>query len=110
MATGIGARYAVTLAFIYDMCVNHGAEGAQKFIDQTNSGMGGSPATGVDEKQWLMKCIDIRYNSLVLNQGSTAANRCNAFLRVLQSGNVNLTTPFPFTCYGDTCAINGNVD
>lgn len=109
LATNIGARYPITLAFIYDMGVNHGIEGAQRFIDQTNSGMGGSPATGVDEKQWLMKCINIRYNSLVIYQGSNSADRCNAFLRVLQSDNVNLTIPFSFTCYGDTCTINGNV-
>ncbi len=103
-ATNIGAKYALTLAFIYDMCVNHGDEGAQRLIDQTTAAMGGSPATGISERQWLTKCISIRSGNF-----PGGADRHNAFLRVLNSGNVNLTLPFPFTVYGDTCTINGNV-
>lgn len=101
-AAEIGAIYPISLAFIYDMCVNHGAEGAQRYINQTNTAMGGSPKNGIDEKQWLTKCISIRYNAF-------KNDRCYAYLRVLNSGNLNLVTPFPFTCYGDTATIDGNV-
>jgi chitosanase len=103
-AAAIGAKYPVTVAFIYDMCVNHGPDRAQFYIDKTNTAMGGMPANGINERQWLEKCIGIR-----LNASANNTYRCNAFQNVLNTGNVNLVTPFSFTCYGDTCTIDGNV-
>jgi chitosanase len=104
VATEIGAQYPLTVAFIYDMCINHGQDGAKRYVAKTNTAMGGSPATGIDEKKWLEKCISIRLNALTNN-----TYRCNAFQGVLDTGNVNLVTPFSFSCYGDTCTIDGNV-
>jgi chitosanase len=103
-AAAIGAKYPITVAFIYDMCVNHGQDGTKLYIDKTNAAMGGTPATGINERKWLEKCINIR-----LNASATNKYRCNAFQNVLNTGNVNLITPFSFTCYGDTCTIDGNV-
>jgi chitosanase len=103
-AAAIGARYPLTVAFIYDMCVNHGQDGARRYVEKTNTALGGSPATGIAETIWLQKCIHIRLNALANNK-----YRCQAFQGVLDSGNLNLVTPFSFTCYGDTCTIDGNV-
>ena len=33
ITNSIGAKNQLTLAFIYDMCVNHGADGAQEYIN-----------------------------------------------------------------------------
>jgi chitosanase len=103
-AADIGAKFPITVAFIYDMCVNHGQDNAKKYVEKTNTAMGGSPATGIDELKWLERCISIRLNAATNNK-----YRCNAFQNVLNTGNVNLVTPFSFTCYGDTCTIDGNV-
>lgn len=107
-ATELGAKYQITLAFIYDTCVNHGAEGADNFIVQTNAALGGSPATGIPEVQWLTQLIQIRFNYFA-SRNPGATDRCSAYQRVLDSGNYNLTMPFSFRCYGDTCTINGNL-
>jgi chitosanase len=104
LATEIGAQYPLTVAFIYDMCINHGQDGAERYVEKTTAALGGSPATGISETKWLRKCINIRLNALATNK-----YRCNAFQGVLDTGNVNLVTPFSFTCYGDTCTIDGNV-
>lgn len=102
IAANIGAKYPLTLAFIYDMCVNHGQDGAQRYVDQTTAAMGGTPAGGINEKQWLTKAIAIR-------NGVIGSDRSYAYQRVLDSGNVYLVTPFSFSVYGDQCIIDGNV-
>lgn len=102
MAENIGAKYPITLAFLYDMCVNHGRDGAQRYVNQTSAAMGGTPLSGIDERQWLTRAISIRNTIL-------GSDRSIAYQRVLNSGNVNLVTPFAFSVYGDTCTIDGNV-
>jgi len=108
IAGSIGAKNILTQAFIYDMCVNHGEDGAQDFINKAKIALGGTPATGIDENTFLSKVMDLRY-SYLKTEDSAGSDRVNAFRRILTSGNVTLSTPFSFTVYGDTFTIDGSI-
>ena len=108
MANSIGAQYNLTLAFIYDMSVRHGADGAQSIINQAKSSLGGTPATEVNETTFLNKLISLRDKELA-NEGLGDVDRDDGFKAVLSSGNVNLTTPYNFTAYGDSFVIKAGV-
>jgi chitosanase len=105
-ASKIGAKYAITRGELYDTYINHGADGAEDIINKTNTAMGGSPATGVDEKAWLDKFLQIRLK--VLQADATwqeAVDRVKAYQNLLKQGNVDLKTPMTIKCYGDTFTI-----
>jgi chitosanase len=104
----IGGKNPLTQAFIYDMCVNHGQDEAQGFIDSAAKALGGTPKTGINENTFLSKVMDLRYNYLKSNEPD-GLDRVNAYKRILTSGNVNLVTPITFTVYGDTFTIDCNV-
>jgi chitosanase len=104
----IGAKNNLTMAFIYDMCVNHGADGAQDFIDEVKEDINGTPATGIDEDEFLSWLMDYRYDYLKKDDPD-GAKRVKAYEQLLDDGNVDLILPFDFTVYGDTYKIDGNV-
>jgi chitosanase len=108
IADSIGAKNPLTQAFIYDMSVNHGEDGAQDFINKAKSALGGTPATGINENTFLSKLMDLRY-SYLKTEDSAGSDRVNAFRRILTSGNVNLSAPFSFSVYGDTFTIDGEI-
>jgi chitosanase len=108
IANKIGAKNALTLAFIYDMCVRHGSDGAQSMVNKATSQCGGTPASGVSETVYLSKLISIR-DSALKSEGLGDINRDAGFKNVLSSGNVNLTTPFTFVAYGDSFTITGDL-
>lgn len=104
----LGAKYPLTQAFLYDMTVNHGKLGAKRMIDRTNIDLGGSPATGVDEKDYLSRLMDTRYSYLVSTK-NPGSDRVNAYRRILEEGNLDLVTPIQYSVYGDDFIIDGNV-
>lgn len=104
----LGAMYPLTQAFLYDMTVNHGKMGAKRMVEATSLELGGAPATGVDERLYLDKLMDRRYDYLV-STGNKGADRVNAYRRILEAGNVELLTPLHYTVYGDLFLIDGNV-
>lgn len=104
----LGAKYPLTQAFLYDMTVNHGKIGAKRMVERTNIALGGSPVTGVDERDYLSKLMDLRYNYLV-STGNPGADRVNAYRRILEDGNLKLHVPLEYTVYGDDFLIDGNV-
>lgn len=105
----IGAKNALTQAFLYDMTVNHGQDGARNLISKAEYALGGTPGTGVEENIYLMKLMDLR-ETYLNNTGNPGADRVAAFRRILDTGNTSLTTPFSFTVYGDTFRIDGNIE
>ncbi len=109
IANTIGSKNPLTMAFIYDMCVNHGADGAQQYIDSATKALGGTPKTGINENTYLSKVMDSRYSFLASDDPS-GSDRVNAFRQLLTAGNVNLTPGFKFTVYGDSFTIDGNVN
>jgi chitosanase len=105
----IGAKNNLTLAFIYDMCVRHGSGGTQSIIDAATSDLGGTPKTGINENTYLLKLISLRDTKLE-NEGFGDIDRDAGFKNILESGNVNLNTPFTFVAYGNSFTINGDLD
>jgi len=108
IADSIGAKNPLTQAFIYDMCVNHGEDGAQDFVNKAKNALGGTPGTGIDENTFLSKVMDLRY-SYLKTEDSSGSDRVNAFRRILTAGNVDLSAPFSFTVYGDSFTIDGSI-
>lgn len=108
MFSETGAQYPLTQAFLYDMTVNHGPTGAKTLIDRTASELGGTPASGTDEGEFLLKLMDLRHSEL-LATGNPGADRVNAYRRLWEEGNVDLVTPFRYTVYGDEFLIDGDV-
>jgi chitosanase len=108
IANSIGAKNNLTMAFIYDMCVNHGADGAQDFINEVKEDIKGTPATGIDEDEFLSWLMEYRYDYLKKDDPD-GAKRVKAYEKLLNDGNVDLILPFEFTVYSDTYKIDGNV-
>ncbi|HSP47741.1 MAG TPA: chitosanase, partial [Clostridiaceae bacterium] len=108
LQSSIGAKNALTQAFLYDMTVNHGYSGAQNFISKATYALGGTPGTGIDENTYLRKLMELR-ETYLKNTGNPGADRVAAFKRILDTGNVRLITPFNFTVYGDTFKIDGDI-
>lgn len=102
----IGAKYAITKGELYDAFINHGEDGARDMINKTNSAVGGTPKSGVDEKTWLSKYLSIR---LAVLQGDatwqSAVDRVHVYQTLLNQNNVNLQTPISVSCYGDSFSI-----
>ena len=101
----IGAKNALTKAFIYDMCVRHGVDGAESIIRKA----GTTPKQGADENTYLGKLISLR-DAKLKQEGLGDVNRDQGYKNVLNSGNVNLQTPFTFVAYGESFTIDGNLD
>ncbi|HEY5575965.1 MAG TPA: chitosanase [Clostridiaceae bacterium] len=108
LADSIGAKNNLTLAFIYDTCVNHGADGAQDFINEVKGELNGTPAIGTNENEFLSVLMDNRYNYLKKDDPD-GAKRVKAYEKLLTDGNVDLKTPFEFTVFGGKYKIDGNV-
>ena len=102
----IGAKNALTLAFIYDMSVRHGANGAQNIINQASSALGGTPKTGIDENTFLSRMFTIRDDALK-SENLSDVDRDAGYKALLASGNVDLNTPFTFTAYGTPFITTG---
>lgn len=108
LATSIGTKNQLTLAFIYDMCVNHGEDGAKEYINSAKNKLGGLPKDGIDEKKFLSSVMDYRY-AFLKSDDPDGSDRVNAYRKLLTAGNVNLNTNFKFTVYGEDFTIDGNV-
>jgi chitosanase len=102
MANDIGAKNALTLAFIYDMSVRHGPDGALSLIRKA----GKTPKQGVNENTFLSKLISVRDSALRREDDS---DRDVGFKKLLANGNVKLNTPFTFEAYGDKFTITGEI-
>ena len=105
-ANTIGAKYNITKGELYDAFINHGEDGALELIDDTNKAMGGTPKSGINEKEWLSKFLSIRL--AVLKSDPTwqeAVDRVYVYQKLLNDGNIKLNTPMEITCYGDKFTI-----
>ncbi|MFA7170705.1 MAG: chitosanase, partial [Candidatus Paceibacterota bacterium] len=103
----IGGKNNLTMAYIYDMCVRQGPDGAQDIIDEATDNVGGTPADGVNENTFLAEVFSVR-DDVLEDEGLGDVDRNDGFKLVLNSGNVNLNTPYTFTAYGDSFTIKGS--
>ena len=112
-ATEIGAKHALTVAELYDICVNHGADGDSKdkglkqLVQETINKVG--DIGDVNEKVWLNSLYNVRKAYMESDpQWRQALDRIEMHRRILKTGNMDLITPFKVTCYGDAFTINGD--
>ena len=107
------------LAIYYDVLVNHGVGtdsesfgGILTYVRANNT----KPSSGGNVTTWLNAIID-RRNTILQGWGDDQATSGRVFMHRLlvnggtvagsaQSPNLNLTTPFKFTTYGDLYTIN----
>jgi chitosanase len=71
-------------------------------MKRTKQKVGGTPKTGVDEKEWLKVFLKVRRDDLenpdnqdTQEEWSQSVDRCDAFLELLKSGNLDLHGPIP---------------
>ncbi|AKB80093.1 Chitosanase precursor [Methanosarcina horonobensis HB-1 = JCM 15518] len=105
IADSIGAKNALTKAFIYDMCVRHGVDQTEGIIKDA----GTTPKQGADENTYLWELISLRDEKLK-QENIGDVNRNQGYKNILNSGNVDLKTPFTFVAYGDHFTIDGNLN
>jgi PKD repeat protein len=104
----IGARNAITMSLLYDASIRMGADGAEAFADSATAYLGGTPGTGINETVWDNRFL-VYYLSAIQSEDGTDEDRVAAYTRIINSGNLNLTTPYQYTVYGDTFTITGDL-
>lgn len=103
-ADALGLTTALARAAIYDAIIQHGegddADGLPALITHTNSRVGGTPANGKDEKQWLDAFFTVRRADLAhANDPDTRAawaesvNRVDALRAIAHANNYELRGP-----------------
>lgn len=103
-AAQAGLRSPLGQAIFYDSIIQHGngndPDGLPALIQRTNARLGGSPAQGVDEKQWLAGFLAVRredlahaYDASTRQVWAESVGRADALANVLASGNLNLDGP-----------------
>ena len=102
----------MSLLFLYDAIIQHGEgtdpDGLPAMIDRTNNDMGGTPASGIDEKAWAKKFMEIR-KSILLNPHDPAtkdvwaesATRVDALMEIYYIKNYYLSPPVFLNVDGD---------
>ena len=97
----LGFKYAITQGELYDAYINHGESGAIDMINQATSAVGTS-----DEKEWLKKFLEIRYDVLASDRTwAEAVDRVKVYQKLLKDGNVNLKTPMTVSVYGENFTL-----
>ena len=111
-AEEIGAKNALTIAQLYDICVNHGADGddtdkgLKQLVEETDDKFG--KIGSIDENTWLNHLYDVRKEYMESDPTwAQALDRIEMQRRVSKTGNVNLDIPLEVTCYGDSFTISG---
>lgn len=118
LADANGIRSALGLAVLVDTAVQHGTQdgpdGLPSLVQQTDADMGGSPADGIDETEWLRDFLDIRRTTLenpstsdTSEVWSESVGRVDALDALLDAGNLDLATPFTVNPWGDPQTITG---
>ncbi len=102
-ARHIGARLPITCGQFYDACINLGEDGLQDLVRRTNRLLGGTPKSGIDERAWLAKFLDLRLADKLAGDRTErhSADRVRVYQRLLAEDNVRLVLPIRLVCYGD---------
>lgn len=100
----LGLHFPLSVAVIYDSIIQHGNEDDKdslpSLIKRTNSKMGGSPKSNVDEQAWILEFLKFRRQTLenASNEESRdvwaeSVGRCDVFTQLVESQNYQLTLP-----------------
>ncbi|WP_332286446.1 chitosanase [Bacillus velezensis] len=99
-----GLKTALVKAVMYDTVIQHGdgddPDSFYALIKRTNKKMGGSPKDGTDEKKWLNKFLDVRYDDLMnpsdedtQDEWRESVARVDVFRDIVKEKNYNLNGP-----------------
>ncbi|MFT3655906.1 Chitosanase [Bacillus sp. B01(2024)] len=99
-----GLKTALAKAVMYDTVIQHGdgddPDSFYALIKRTNKKMGGSPKDGTDEKKWLNKFLDVRYDDLMnpsdedtQDEWIVSVARVDVFRDIVKEKNYNLNGP-----------------
>ena len=104
-ANRIGLVTPLARAFMFDTIIQHGdgddQDGLTALLVRANAAVGGTPATGVPETEWLANLIRVRRADLIYCSDPTSRSvwaesygRCDTFAAIAASMNYDLVTPF----------------
>jgi chitosanase len=93
----IGARYPITLAIMYDASVRYGINGMQEIVSKSGK-------ISSDERAFDRRFIR-EYTKVLKEEGLADTDRMSGYSRLLNNGNVCLTTPFTFYAHSDQFII-----
>ncbi len=116
-ADELGLESPLARAFIFDTIIQHGADddpdGLGALLDRTIAKAGGTPASGVNEKEWLAEFIRVRRSDLAhcheessREEWSGSVGRCDAFSLIAETGNYGLITPITVKWEGESHIID----
>ncbi len=109
-AEELGLSLPLSLLNLYDTCIQHGdgddPDGLPAIISRSTAHVEGTPADGVDEREWLRAFMNIR-RSVLLNatdpdtreEWAESVGRADALIAIFQSGNMNLVPPITIAPY-----------
>jgi chitosanase len=103
-ADELGLSFPLSRAVLFDSIIQHGdgedPDGLPALIARTNAKMGGSPGTGVDEKDWLKGFLQVRMDDLTNPSDPTtkdvwaaSVGRAQVLLKIADDGNYELKGP-----------------
>jgi chitosanase len=110
-AKQLGVSHPFTILNLYDAVIQHGdgesPDSLAAMIKRASSKVGGAPAQGVDEKQWVQAFMDTR-RSVLINpanketqaEWADSVGRVDALIRLFNTGNVLLTPPIKMNAWG----------
>jgi len=108
----LGLTLPISLMFLYDAIIQHGdgtdPDGLPFMILRTNLEMGGSPKTGIDEKKWIQKFMQIRrqvllnpYDSSSQEVWAESVSRIDGLMGIYSDNNFYLSPPVRLFVDGD---------
>ena len=110
----LGLHTALGIAALYDAIIQHGdgddPDGLPALLTRTANQVGGTPATGIDERAWLDKFLTMRradlanaYDPATRAGWAESVGRVDVFRDLAASGNYDLAGPIQVTSdvYGD---------
>jgi chitosanase len=108
---GLGLSFPLSLLNLYDACIQHGngddPDGLPAIISRATAQVGGTPANGIDEYDWLQAFMEIR-RSVLLNPSdpetrnvwADSVGRVDSLTDIFASGNIMLIPPIVINPYG----------
>ncbi|WP_426513891.1 chitosanase [Dactylosporangium sp. McL0621] len=108
----LGLRTPLGVAVLYDSAVQHGTDddpdGLPALITRATQRAGGTPATGVDEQDWLGEFLDVRAETLrnphdkdSREAWAESVDRVDALRDLVDNDRYGLEPPVKFTLDGD---------
>jgi len=113
LATQLGAVLPLSKAALYEAGIQHGygsdGDSIPQIAQRASAQVGGTPASGVDEKTWLRALLEERRNDLLspanadtAEEWAASVDRANAMLSIYDTGNFDLTQQISFVVFDKT--------